>query len=873
MSNYNKDFYKNGENLRKEIDNVKTQYKLLYFVPKSQNVQSVDTGKCVVLPSSGDPTTAQLQPLDNNLHTEESCKLNAGLLQSEQSWKDFVANAGKGRGVRGLNFKVVQGYFNNNPQHFNSAQTLGTGVATRFSNIRQSTNGMVDPYWKRRHQYSVEWTGTFTPKGTGMWHLYTASDDGSFLWIGKDAIQNYNTSNAVVKNGGLHGVRWAWKGIHLEKGKPYPIRIQYGENWGGQTMHMHVHGPNERGQYAHWELGNLTTTDFNLQSSISYYSLVENTPELSEKGLYNCYVSTVSNNSNDILTNAPNAVGEEIVWSALDEETESDKIRPGNYAYGRNGALFICDENGTVLKQIGDTKDKPGMPYDMTWPEAVYYIYRYQLYYKGAGWNYSTWTNFAKKHYSNNKNFTYDPPYPWIYQLRNDGNIYINNKAITSINNEDAIENPKWKQEKRTKAIRNNLVAYDTTGTAPNWWRNWELKGTAIRRKSADNQTPIISDNGKFRLEMSESGNLVLIKGVKACTGKTETGIKYVTAADKSKNNSNYLYKTEADMKMDKLFIGQKNNNVGTLKRVNEAGNDLINGNTYMKYEDYAPTDTTDSTIVNNESECQAKCRNDRSCNYYYSYVTEDDAINCKTGTMTGVKQFIPIQPNSGIKSSDLYIRNSKMNLKEDDIRNAIIRENTTGYQSYSAYEVLPTMYNLSSDAIMSDAYVKLKNRQKQFVDGTKKTEGFEDHNYQTQNNMTPVTNTPSGNRLANEMIEQKINPMKAIAVDYTNKLDKMDKVYKHIGANVNAITNASKTGLRDEFERTPRSGYTLNDKDNRELGYLDEYNDVGPPMKKAIDVRLDDIDEMISQTNTIYSLGTVTAMTLIIASIFLMRN
>ena len=224
-----------------------------------------------------------------------------------------------------------------------------------------------------------------------------------------------------------------------------------------------------------------------------------------------------------------------------------------------------------MLKQIGETKDKPGMPYDMTWPEAVYYIYRYQLYNRGAGWNYSNWTNFAKRDFSNNKNRTFDPPYSWIYQLRDDGNIYINNKAITSINNEDAIENPKWKLEKRTKAIRNNLVAYDTTGTAPNWWRNWELKGTAIRRTSADNQTPIISNNGKFRLEMSEVGNLVLIKGVKACTGKTKTGIKYVTVADKSKNNSNYLYKTDADMKMDKIFIGHKNNNVGTLKRVNEA--------------------------------------------------------------------------------------------------------------------------------------------------------------------------------------------------------------------------------------------------------------------------------------------------------------
>ena len=865
-----KDFYKNGKDLRKEIENVKNEYSLLYFAPNSRNVESVDTGKCVILASSGDPTTAQLQPLDNNLHTEESCKLNVGMLQSENSWKDYISNAGKGPGSRGLKFKIVNGYFNDNPQHFKSAQQLATGIATSFNSISQSTNGMINPYYRRRNQYSVEWTGTFTPKGTGTWYLYTASDDGSFLWIGKDAINNYTTNNAVVKNGGMHGVRWAWKGIHLEKGKPYPIRIQYGENWGGQTMHMHVHGPNERGQYAHWELGNLTTTDFNIQTSLSYYSLVENTPELSDKGLYSCYVSTVTNNSNDVLTTAPNAVAEEIVWSALDPETESDKIRPGNYAYGRNGALFICDENGTVLKQIGETKDKPGPSYDMTWPEAVYYIYRYQLYNKGAGWNYSKWKNFAKTHFSNNRSLTYDPPYPWLYQLRDDGNIYINGKAITSIDSKDALENPKWKQEKKTKAIRHNMNAYDTSGTAPSWWNRYELKGHAIRRTSAENQTPLISQNGKFRLEISDIGNLVLIKGVKACRGVTKSGVKYVNAADKEKSNSYYLYKADADMKMDKLFIGQKSNNVKTLKRLNERGQDLVNGNNYMKYADYAPTDTTGSTRVESAKECQTKCNDDKSCNYYYSYVEEDvagdDAIQCKTGTNVGVKQFIPIQPNSGIKSSDLYIRNSMMNLPRNDIRNSIGRNTVNDYKSYSAYEVSPTLYNLSSDAIMSDEYVKMIDRQERLADGTKnktngRREGFNNHGFINADEMRSYSDIVSKIGLKEATIQYQINPMKKIATDYTSKLDKMNAEYHRIDANINAITNASQNGLRDKLES------------NLDSKYLDEKYDMEPPMKKAIDVRLDDIDEMISQTNTIYSLGTVTAMTLLIAGIFLVRN
>ena len=52
----------------------------------------------------------------------------------------------------------------------------------------------------------------------------------------------------------------------------------------------------------------------------------------------------------------------------------------------------------------------------------------------------------------------------------------------------------------------------------------------------------------------------------------------------------------------------------------------------------------------------------------------------------------------------------------------------------------------------------------------------------------------------------------------------------------------------------------------------MDEENIVRP-VKRAIDVRLDDIDEMISQTNATYTLGTITAITLLIAWIFMLRK
>ena len=43
--------------------------------------------------------------------------------------------------------------------------------------------------------------------------------------------------------------------------------------------------------------------------------------------------------------------------------------------------------------------------------------------------------------------------------------------------------------------------------------------------------------------------------------------------------------------------------------------------------------------------------------------------------------------------------------------------------------------------------------------------------------------------------------------------------------------------------------------------------------VKDTVDQRLEDIDAMIAQTNTVYTLGTVTAFTLIVAGIFVMRK
>lgn len=86
-----------------------------------------------------------------------------------------------------------------------------------------------------------------------------------------------------------------------------------------------------------------------------YYSLVERDPNTSSKGYYECHVSDPL--SEKIEENS-DTFKEVTVWKAFNEN-EKHLIKPGNYAYYRNGALFICDQNGNVLKQFGNTIDAP----------------------------------------------------------------------------------------------------------------------------------------------------------------------------------------------------------------------------------------------------------------------------------------------------------------------------------------------------------------------------------------------------------------------------------------------------------------------------------------------------------------------------------
>ena len=133
----------------------------------------------------------------------------------------------------GLFKTTYAGYFNDVVSFVATATptTYGTNPATSVQTTAISEAAANDG-----SNFSCQWLGYFSPTTTETYTFFTASDDASYMWIGDTAITGFTTANATVNNGGAHGVVERSGTAALTAGVYYPIRIQFGEAGGGDTM-------------------------------------------------------------------------------------------------------------------------------------------------------------------------------------------------------------------------------------------------------------------------------------------------------------------------------------------------------------------------------------------------------------------------------------------------------------------------------------------------------------------------------------------------------------------------------------------------------------------------------------------------------------
>lgn len=132
----------------------------------------------------------------------------------------------------GLWGKRVSGYYNDNVNYFAANTAVESRAVTDFGFFSSYSNS-----------YSWEFKGYFRAPADGTYTFGTTSDDASHLWIGVTSVSGFTTGNALVNNGGLHGYRYAQGSIYLLANVYYPIRVQFGENFGADGLVIYVSGP------------------------------------------------------------------------------------------------------------------------------------------------------------------------------------------------------------------------------------------------------------------------------------------------------------------------------------------------------------------------------------------------------------------------------------------------------------------------------------------------------------------------------------------------------------------------------------------------------------------------------------------------------
>jgi hypothetical protein len=129
--------------------------------------------------------------------------------------------------IAGLYRTRYSGYFADSVSFFANATATATTVQTTV---------IEEPITDDGENFSMQWLGYFVPTTTETYTFYLSSDDGSYLWIGSNAVTGFSTANATVNNGGLHGPVEVSGTASLTAGVYYPIRIQYGELSGGDVL-------------------------------------------------------------------------------------------------------------------------------------------------------------------------------------------------------------------------------------------------------------------------------------------------------------------------------------------------------------------------------------------------------------------------------------------------------------------------------------------------------------------------------------------------------------------------------------------------------------------------------------------------------------
>ena len=131
----------------------------------------------------------------------------------------------------GLTWKYFDGFSYNLVSHYTTNTYRNIGRFTDGTNVGTITSGQY--IINGGDSYSMEIFGYFRASVSGTHTFYLATDDGSYLWIGPNALVGYTTSNANIQHPTFNSFNPISYTVTLLAGTYYPIRIHWTESGGG----------------------------------------------------------------------------------------------------------------------------------------------------------------------------------------------------------------------------------------------------------------------------------------------------------------------------------------------------------------------------------------------------------------------------------------------------------------------------------------------------------------------------------------------------------------------------------------------------------------------------------------------------------------
>jgi hypothetical protein len=457
----------------------------------------------------------------------------------------------------------------------------------------------------------------------------------------------------------------------------------------------------------------------------------------------------------------------------------------------------------------------------------------------------------------------------YVLKLKDDGNLAIYNNQKIEI----------WKMKLANLPHLSKILPNKT------WYQNPNRRSILNRgEKLSPSSVPdLISDNGKFKLRF-EHGKLV-VKYSSISYNEVKHNNSVIRYTDTSISHKGkqiyYLYRVKSSGLNGKQFLSKTsktgNNNDNTLWHLQNNSDQILKFNSYgyNKNIEMFPllTNAEYNSIINTttpynigdkysvvnvpEVDCKTSCQNNVNCNHFF-YMNTSTGGKCMQDTASNSNpMFSYINPTEKIKSS--YLGNKRYNVytscgnneQSQPIRHDINRR----YSYYNiAYNNISVNDSKNTYYCAEDIYI---NNNKKILDIYTNKSGFttmegmtlrEGIDSNESNILMPTLDRLTTNAGTLQLKQSDVS---------NNYIATMNAFNKH-----KSLTQTLDTDFyrNNDIDKTLFGKFEIDDRDSKpDIGIEDA-------IKK-------DTNIMILQQNTLYTIGTITAATLLIFAIVLARD